>query len=292
MKVPKIIFTTEDEVSSSKDIESKPIIKYEEKNFWDRMLDMLPTPEQEIENMEKDEIKLNEMIQETKEALEKIDKALISEKIEDYDVENLNSLKLRYTSLLEEFESELQCIKIQHKSMNSILDEDYNSENDEFEKNIPELIANSMLSTKKKMEDVNDVVKTIEKISKKNRIEECIHCERIIKDEQGRKSSILHIHLHDKIIEDFKKYKPVICLDCFEIFKMSKSEKFDYNVKVSEIDSETVCKKGSKIYSKELYEEIPEFVEKYKKYINLEKEEFLNNIKREDKKDIFSFLKY
>ena len=84
----------------------------------------------------------------------------------------------------------------------------------------------------------------------------------------------------------------VICLDCFKIFKDSKKEEFGESLKDSEIDSETVCKKGTKIYSSELIEEVPEFIEKYKKYINLEKEEFINNIKREDKKDIFSFLKY
>jgi hypothetical protein len=274
---------------SSKNEDSKEskalILRTEDGNFWEKFLDMLPTPEEEIETMIKDEKKLEESIEEIKEVLKKIEEAL--ESFDSLDLkEDLEKKKFYYISLLEEFETELQCIKVQHKSMEIVLKDS----DDEEELNIPELIANSMISTKKKMEDVNDVVKSIEKISKKNRIEECIQCEKIVKDECGRKASIMHIHFNDKSLEMFKKYKPVICLDCFNNFY---SEFIDINsIKDSEIDSETVCKKGSKIYSKELYETLPEFKDKIKKFINLEKEEFINNIKEEDKKDIFNFLKY
>lgn len=271
----------DDKESQSYDI----VLKSQSCNFWDNF--MLPTPEQQIEAMIKDEEKLEELIKDIKDVLIKIEEA---EKLKDYESEeskdSIESVKNHYTSLLEEFENELQCIKVQHKSMNIILDENYDSENDDFEKNIPELIANFMVSSEKKIKEVNDVVKTIEKKSKNNRIEECIQCFAIIKDHQGRKTSIEHIHLNDKLFDSFKKYKPVICLECFK--ELNPIINID-NIKESTIDSENVCKKGSKIYSKELLEEIPAFIEKYNKYIKLENEEFINSIKIEEKKSFFDF---
>jgi chromosome segregation ATPase len=82
---------------------------------------MLPTPEEEIETMIKDEKKLEESIEEIKEVLKKIEEALES-KEDSIDLqEDLEKKKFYYISLLEEFETELQCIKVQHKSMEIVL---------------------------------------------------------------------------------------------------------------------------------------------------------------------------
>jgi len=278
-------------------IKSKSLVKYEEKNFWDRFLDMLPTPEEEIENMIKDEEKLEELIKETKEVLEKIDNSLNSSDSSDLiqdDITELENMKSHYTSLLETFESELQCTKVQHKSMNTILNSE--DSNDEFETNIPELLANSIVSTRKKMEDVNDVVKSIEKIAKKNRIEECIYCFTILKDECGRKTSLKHVHINNDYVNTFKKYKPVICIDCInkycDLEEIPKEFKdVDNFEKLDSENLESTCKKGSKIYSYELKKDLSSnfhiFDEKIKKYVELEKNDFINKVKSEEKKSFF-----
>lgn len=272
--------------NSSKESNSIIVKDPKNENFWDSILDMLPTPEEEIKNMIKDEEKLEELIKETKEVLEKIEIALLNS--QDECNEELQSLKSHYTSLLETFESELQFTKFQHKSMDNIL----KSEDSDEELNIPELLANSIVSTRKKMEDVNDVVKSIEKNSKKNRIEECIYCFTTVKDEHGRKASVKHIHINNKFAETFKKYKPVICMDCFD--KNIKTELISKDEIIFEDEDKIVdstCKKGSKIYSYELKKEIssnlPMFEEKIKKYVELEKNNFLNSLKSEEKKSFF-----
>jgi hypothetical protein len=281
-------------VEDLENVKSKSLIKYEEKNFWDKFLDMLPTPEEEIENMIKDEERLEELIKETKEGLEKIEESINSSDLIKDDLTELENMKAHYTSLLETFESELQCTKVQHKSMNTILNSE--DSNDEFENNIPELLANSIVSTRKKMEDVNDVVKSVEKIAKKNRIEECIYCFTILKDEYGRKTSLKHVHINNNSVNTFKKYKPVICIDCInkycdleEIPKEFKN--CDNFEKLDSENLESTCKKGSKIYSYELKGEFssdfPMFNEKIKKYMELEKNEFINKVKSEEKKSFF-----
>ncbi len=286
MSKSKFKFNHED--SSSE--EENAVVKYEEKSFWDKLLDALPTPEEELETMKQDQVKLVEMIEETKEVIKKIDTTLSDESLEDEDRNNLNKKLEYYTNMLETFESELQCTKVQEKSLDKMLKEEETGEEGAFEESLPELIANSIVTSKKKMEDVNSVVKSIEILSKKNRIEECIICEINIKDDKGRKASIRHFHLPG--YETFNKYKPVICVDCFTKKQKEGNIETIKSIIVPgefENDTETTCKKANKIYSQELEVEIPEFKENAKKLIDLESKNFIESIKIEEKNSFFGF---
>jgi len=286
MSKSKFKFNLEDNSSEEENV----IVKYEEKSFWDKLLDALPTPEEELETMKQDQVKLSDLIEETKEVIKKIDTTLEDKSLEDEDKNNLNQKLEYYTNMLETFESELRCTKVQEKSLDKMLKEEETGEEGAFEESLPELIANSLVTSKKKMEDVNSVVKSIEISSKKNRIEECIICEVNIKDDKGRKASIRHFHLLG--YETFIKYKPVICVDCF-IKKQSEGNiEAIKSIVVSEEfenDSETACKKGNKIYSEELEVEIPEFKIFAKKLIDLESKNFIESIKIEEKTSFFGF---
>lgn len=286
MSKSKFKFNLKDDSSE----EENAVVKYEEKSFWDKLLDALPTPEEELETMKQDQIKLLELIEETKEVVGKIDTKLEDKSLEDEDRNNLNQKLEYYTNMLEIFESELQCTKVQEKSLDKMLKEEETGEEGAFEESLPELIANSLVTSKKKMEDVNSVVKSIEILSKKNRIEECIICEVNIKDDKGRKASIRHFHLAG--YETFTKYKPVICVDCFTKKQKEGNIESIKNIIVSEEfenDTEITCKKGNKIYSEELEVEIPEFKENAKKLIDLESKNFIESIKIEEKNSFFNF---
>lgn len=272
MSKPKFKF----EDSSS---QKNSIVKYEPESIWDKLMNILPSPEDELETMKQDQVKFKELIEETKEVIQKIENKLL----EDPSDSNLIQKLEYHNQMLETFEAELQCTKVQCNSLDKMLKEEDSENDDAFNESLPELIANSIVTSRKKMEDVNSVVKSIENKSRKNRIEECIICEVSIKDDKGRKASIRHLHLPG--FETFTKYKPVICVECFK-----KENILDVDIpEVFEIDSEFACKKGNKIYSMELEEEIPEFKEKAKKLIDLESKNFIESIKIEEKSSFFSF---
>lgn len=296
MEKSKLLFKLEDSDDESLTPSENPskIVKYEFQNlscdsFIEKLLNFLPTPEDEFENMKKDEEVILKQIDEIKEVIDKIDLRLNDIKnLEDSsEFEELSNKKEYYITLLETYEADFEYTKAQKKSLGYLINED----DEDFEDQLPELLANTFVSTKKKMEDVNSVVKMLELQIKKNKIEECIECGLQFKDEQGRKTSLKHFHLEG--FEDLKKYKPIICLECFNCYKNGIKDIKIEDIKDIEFeeelssDSKDLCKKGSKIFNSKNILNITEFKEKGKKFNDLENKEFIENIKNEGKKSLF-----
>jgi hypothetical protein len=244
-------------------------------NFWDLILSSLPTPEEEIETMEKDESVISENIKELQEILSKIQEALSSDDISEEDKEVLKGRYVQYETLLDTYSSDLTCTSIQKKALTTLLKDD-ELEDEKLEKEFPSMLATSIFSTKKKMEDVNSIVDIIETKEKKNKVEICVECNATVKDDKGRKSSIQHYHFPKDL--STKKYKPVVCFKCI---KTSENINLEYEFKPDKSDEiNEICQKGSTVYSCTLSEEIPYLKEKIGDFIK-------NKMKEELNEDIF-----
>lgn len=306
LKSKKLFKLLDSEEDTKKDSNENPleslIIKHDSNDFFEKLLNFLPTPEDELENMKKDEEILLNQINEIKEVIERIEFRLNEIKAHNLEsniykqdpehnssleeFQDLSSKKDYYTVLLESYEADYEYTNSQKKSLGYLI-EDCEEGDDKFEEQLPELLSKTFTSTKKKMEDVNSVVKILENQSKKNKIEECVECGLQFRDAQGRKTMLKHFHL--KGFEELKKYKPIICLECFKTF-LSVNESLK-DIEFEEEDfldcSKELCKKGNKIYNSKIIINNPEILEKGKKFLDLENEEFIKNIRNEGKKYLF-----
>jgi hypothetical protein len=274
---------------------SKHGVSSQSQNFIEKMLSFLPTPEEELENVKKDEESLTNQVNELKQCIEKINIRLeeIKESSDSEEFEVLNNKKEQYSSLLDTYEADLSYASVQKKSLGYLID-DTEEGDEKFEAQLPELFANTYVSTKKKMEDVNSVVNILELQAKKNKIEICIECDATFRDENGRKTSLKHFHLEG--FDDLKKYKPILCLDCFMDYKnglkgVLKLQNTDLkNIEFEEDNSDgsnELCKRGNKIFNSKNILNSPELKEKGKKFFELENQEFVENIRNEGKKSLF-----
>lgn len=294
----KLVDSEDPKKDSNEDPLGSLILKKDSNNFFEKLLNFLPTPEDELENIKEEEEKLLNQINEIKEVIERIEFRLNEIKAEDLEsniykqnssneeFQDLSSKKDYYIVLLESYEADYEYANTQKKSLGYLI-EDCEEGDDKFEEQLPELLSKTFINTKKKMEDVNSVVKILENQSKKNKIEECVECGLQFRDAQGRKTALKHFHLEG--FEYLKKYKPIICLECFIKFKKDNLEdiKFEEDaIKDSFDDSTDFCKKGNKIYNSKIILNDPEILEKGKKFLELENEEFIKNIRNEGKKSL------
>jgi hypothetical protein len=302
----KFLFDLEEDEDLDKpeDLESNKLLSLskhgaslQSQNFLEKMLSFLPTPEEELENVKKDEESLTSQVNELKQCIEKINIRLeeIKESSDSEEFEVLNNKKEQYSSLLDTYEADLSYASAQKKSLGYLID-DTEEGDEKFEAQLPELFANTYVSTKKKMEDVNSVVNILELQAKKNKIEMCIECDATFRDENGRKTSLKHFHLEG--FEDLKKYKPILCIDCFQAFKCSKNGLKCANEELKNIEfeednsdgsngSDGLCKRGNKIFNSKNILNSPEFKEKGKKFVDLENQDFVENIRNKGKKSLF-----
>lgn len=290
-KLFKLTNKEDESFISSSPKEENSLVNFNLHNdFLDKLLNFLPTPENELENIKKEEEILEIKMLEVKEVIDKIEFRLneITSKEDFRSSESEEFLELTekkdyYIVLLESFESDFEYILSQKKSLHYLIDDSPEGD-DKFEEQLPELLTKTFVNTKKKMEDVNSVVKILEEQTKKNKIEQCIDCGLQFRDAQGRKSALKHFHLYG--FDELKKYKPIICLDCYQTFLKSKNESivsFD-----EDIDNHNeLCKKGNKVFNSKIILNIPEFKEKANKFIEMENKEFIENIRNEGKKSLF-----
>jgi hypothetical protein len=252
---------------------------------------MFPTPEEEIEEIEKDEEILKEKIKEAEENLE-----LVTERMKSNpeEIENLQEKWELIHNLLESYEYDLKYNTVHKKSLTNIYFEENDDKAEEnFSNQFPELLATSIFSSKKKMEDVNTIVKKTEKKTTTRIIEECIYCELVLKDDKGRKTSKQHFHFVDLEgvnLDFFEYYKPVICVDCIK--KIDENIVFQFNNELQESEEELsfdndCCKKGLKIFSNNLSGNYPILIQYFEKIIQKEKEKNKENIMMKPEKNIF-----
>jgi hypothetical protein len=273
-----------DETEIKKDTEDKEVSSVSSiicKNsgslsFLDEFLKFLPTPEEEMEENQRDEAFLKEKIKELNDTL-----TIIEEKMIANGEENIKELRSKWDmieSVLEMYETELENVKIHKKSIQYFM----NEEDEEFENQLPEVILSSIFSTQKKMKDVDvtiDIIKTV----KEKRIEECIYCEKILKDDKGRKTSKTHFHFNSEINKKFMYSKPVLCIDCAQNILKEDSPKFTEE----DIDnSDDCCKKGNKIFSSILDKDYPELNPYFQNFQNKEKEKYIKSLRKSDEKII------
>jgi len=246
-------------------------------NFLSQFLACIPSPEEELEELDKDNTTLQEKIKEAEESLKLIEDRM---KTHPDESEELKDQWEFINSLLESFEYDLKYNKAHKKSLTNLYyEEDDDTANQEFTSQLPELFATTFISTKKKMEDVNQIVNKLKKDSIKA-IEECIYCNLVLKDDKGRKTSKQHFHLNN---DSFLYYHPVICIDCVKIIVP------DFTIEFKEEEYEGCCKKGSKIYSNILTNDYPCFNEYIAKLKIKEKERNKETIMIKLEKDILDF---
>ena len=260
---------------------------------------LFPTPEEEIEEMEKDEVILKEKIKEAEENLE-----LVTERMKSHpeEIENLQEKWELIHNLLESYEYDLKYNTVHKKSLTNIYFEESDEKAEEnFSNQLPELLATSIFSSKKKMEDVNTIVKKTEKKANTRIIEECIICELVLKDDKGRKTSKQHFHfveLEGVNLDFFEHYKPVICIDCIKkideenIFQFKNEPNDELKESEEELEEKIsfdkdCCKKGLKIFSNNLSGNYPILIPYFEKIIQKEKEKNKENIMMKPKN--FSF---
>jgi hypothetical protein len=280
MDKKKKLFTVDSTEESTKPNSYKPsnilsTLFSPQTNYLSQFFACIPSPEEELEELDKDNTILQDKIKETEESLQAIE-----ERMKNYP-EETEELKIQWdfiNSLLESYEYDLKYNKVHKKSLTNLYyEEDDDTANQEFTNQLPELLASTFISTKKKMEDVNQIVNKLKKESIKA-IEECIYCHLVLKDDKGRKTSKQHFHLNN---ESFLYYHPVICVECINSFPELKSIEF------KEEEHEDCCKKGSKIYSNILTNHYPCLDEYITKLKIKEKEKTQENIKIKPEKNIF-----
>ena len=281
MDARKKLFTLESEDSSESSKSSKHsnvlTLFSSQTNYLSQFLSFIPSPEEELEELDKDNNTLEEKIKEAEESLQAIENRL---KTHPDESETLQSQWDFISSLLESYEYDLKYNKAHKKSLTNLYyEEDDDTANQQFTSQLPELLATTFVSTKKKMEDVNQIVNKLKKDSIKP-IEECIYCHTIIKDDKGRKTSKQHFHLNN---DSFLYYHPVICVECIKIIIK------DFSYEFKEDEHENCCKKGSKIYSNNLINEYTELEEYIAKLKVKEKEKNKETIMIKPEKDILNF---
>lgn len=277
MDSKKKLFTLNDESDESSK-SSKPSTAlttfFGQNNYLNQFLAFIPSPEEELEEIDKDNNLLEEKIKEAEDSLHQIESRMKSYPEEAEDLQEQWDF---INSLLETYEFDLKHNKAHKKSLTNLYyEEDDTIANQEFTNQLPELLATTFVSTKKKMEDVNQIVNKLKKDSIKA-VEECIYCQLILKDDKGRKTSKIHFHLNNEL---FIYYHPVICIDCIKIVIK------DFSYEFKEEEHEGCCKKGSKIYSNNLtnqYIELEEYISKLK---IKEKEKNKENIMIKPEKNI------
>jgi hypothetical protein len=282
MDARKKLFTLDSEDLSSES--SKPTkhsnavtLFSSQTDFLGQFLSFIPSPEEELEELDKDNNTLEEKIKEAEESLQAIENRL---KTHPDESETLQSQWEFINSLLESYEYDLKYNKVHKKSLTNLYyEEDDDTANQQFTSQLPELLATTFVSTKKKMEDVNQIVNKLKKDSIKP-IEECIYCHIIVKDDKGRKTSKQHFHLNN---DSFLYYHPVICVDCIKIVIK------DFSIEFKEEEHENCCKKGSKVYSNILTNEYIELDEYIAKLKIKEKEKNKETIMIKPEKDILDF---
>jgi hypothetical protein len=258
MDSKKKLFTLKDD-SDRSNHSSKPSTTlttfFSQNNYLNQFLSFIPSPEEELEELDKDNTLLEEKIKEAEDSLQQIESRMKTYPEESEDLQEQWDF---INSLLESYEYDFKYNKAHKKSLTNLYyEEDDDVANQEFTNQLPELLVTTFVSTKKKMEDVNQIVNKLKKDSIKS-VEECIYCNLIIKDDKGRKVSKQHFHLTN---DSFQYYHPVICIDCI------KTVVKDFSYEFKEEEHEGCCKKGSKIYSNNLtnqYIELEEYTTKLK----------------------------
>ena len=226
----------------------------------------LPTPEESL-------VKSKDQIAELESVIQKI-----NTKIEELSHDNTEDAIDSVAYLKEQLESytmELDYIKEQNHMLSAIVTED----DDEFLENIPTFYKTMKKSVDEKIEDVNTVV---EIIKKKRELENCMKCEKKIRDEKGRKSSVKHYHVKNinTIYEnDDYIYTPVICDSCLNsimnntvetstVFKNCSKGEVDYGFVIEDNDLQEIYNSyAHKIESIDKEKEIKKLLENEEKPI-------------------------
>ena len=263
-------------------VEKTKIVKYEEKNLWEGLFAMIPSPEEEFENIDKESGLLKEKIEELKDAIKKLERR-ISEINDEEILEFLQNQKEQYISILETYESDLSYNSVHKKSLRFLIN-DTEEDDEKFQSQIPALLANTYVSTKKKMEDVNSVVKILEDETKHRKIEQCMECQTIIKDKDGRKTMLKHFHFTN--FDTLEHHVLTICIDCAQ--KIDELQSIIFNEDTTE--SSYICKKGKHILSCSVEKESPYLTSKFKALQEIEGKMFVKNLNIDSKRSIFSML--
>jgi hypothetical protein len=271
-----------DEDDNQNPSEKTKIIKYDGASSWESIFSMIPTPEEEFENIDKESDLLREKIEELKDVIQKIEKR-VSE-IEDIEtIEILNNQKEQYISILETYESDLSYNSVHKKSLKFLIN-DTPEDDEKFQSQIPTLLANTYVSTKKKMEDVNSVVQLLETKTKNNKVESCMECNIMIKDDKGRKTLLKHFHFTN--FDSLEHHMLTICIDCAQ--KIEELQPIIFTEDTSE--SEYICKKGKHILSCSIEKESDYLTSKCKALQEIEGKMFVENLKKDSKKSIFDMI--
>ena len=263
-------------------VEKTKIVKYEEASLWGGLFSMIPSPEEEFENIDKESGLLKEKIEELKDAIQKIEKR-ISEIDDEETIEFLQNQKEQYISILETYESDLSYNSVHKKSLRFLIN-DTEEDDEKFQSQIPALLANTYVSTKKKMEDVNSLVKILEDETKHRKTEQCMECQAIIKDKDGRKTMIKHFHFTN--FDTLEHHMLTICIDCVQ--KIDELQSIIFNE--DPVESSYICKKGKHILSCSVEKESPYLTSKFKALQEIEGKMFVEKLNIDSKKSIFSML--
>jgi hypothetical protein len=263
-------------------VEKTKIVKYDIASSWEGLFAMIPSPEEEFENIDKESGLLKEKIEELKDVIQKIEKK-VSE-IDDVEtIEFLNNKKKQYISILETYESDLSYNAVHKKSLRFLIN-DTSEDDEKFQSQIPALLVNTYVSTKKKMEDVNSLVQLLETKTKNNKIEECMECQAVIKDKDGRKTMLKHFHFTN--FDTLEHHCMTICIDCAQ--KVEELQPMIFNE--DSIESNYICKKGKHILSCSVEKESLYLTSKFKVLQEIEGKMFVENLNKDSKKSIFSML--
>jgi len=288
MDTKKKLFKIDEDVSN----EDKPItniIKYDELNSWESLFAMIPTPEQECENIDKESSILEEKIQELKNII-----CIIEDKIKELsvvtdiekdpeEISGLLSKKEQYISILETYESDLSYNSIHKKSLGFLIN-DTPEDDEKFQSQIPTLLANTYISTKKKMEDVNSLVDILTAESKNRKIEQCIECKIMIKDKDGKKTALKHFHFTN--FNTLEHHLMTLCVDCANKIEGLQNMIFCED----SIENSYICKRGKNILSCSIEKENEYLTSKFKEIQEIEGKMFIENINKDSKKSIFSMF--
>lgn len=114
-----------------------------------------------------------------------------------------------------------------------------------------------------------------------------MECKTMIKDEEGRKTTLQHFHFIN--FDSLKRHKLVLCVNCVTKIDSLKDIQFiEDSESVCEIND--ICKKGRKILSCCVEKDNEYLTSKFKEYQNIEGKEFVKEITKDSKKSIFSMI--
>lgn len=181
-----------------------PTTSFSWKDFVEgvKFFQSIPPPEKSLENTEKQEKELKSTVEQLRSKI----KDLTEERQEITDLINDYSVKL------ETLEAELLMLSEEKHMLESIVVED----DDSFLDNLPYFYESVKKSADLKLKDVKEVTLLIKK--QKRHLEICMNCEKKIKDEKGRKSSVKHYHFQNNESYENEEfiYDPIICEECLE----------------------------------------------------------------------------